>query len=377
MGNNKIGIITYHKFNNCGSMLQAYALQRYLELSGYDAEIINYIIKDNKENKISIINNRIKRFLLSKKRKTMIFKMKHSELIKKNKESFEKFYNNYIKLGDKLYNTEEELKKDLPRYDVYMVGSDQMWNPYIKIRSDAFYLSFVPEKLKKVSYAPSIGGNVISEKYQMQMKKYLQKFDFLSCRDKKGCEILSKLLKREVTHVVDPTLLLDENEWKKIESKVEEVEENFILCYFLGNKKENIDFANKLGKEKNCKVYYIYTLANDIIDGNEYLFNVGPQEFIWLIRHAKYVCTDSFHGTIFSINFNKNFYAFTKRKDGEGSDNNRIYGILQEFNLENRLMNNGLHYEIKEINDIEYTEIVPILNEKIERSKEYLSKALK
>ncbi len=97
-----------------------------------------------------------------------------------------------------------------------MVGSDQMWNPYIKkYVLMHFILVLCQKKVKKVSYAPSIGGNVISEKYQMQMKKYLQKFDFLSCRDKKGCEILSKLLKREVTHVVDPTLLLDENEWKK------------------------------------------------------------------------------------------------------------------------------------------------------------------
>ena len=371
----RIGIITYHKFYNCGSMLQAYALQKYLEMQNFDSEIINYIIADNSESKIQILINRIKRILIPEKRKTMVFKARNSKLMQEHKKSFDKFYDKYIKLSKEKYSTEKELRENLPIYDIYAVGSDQMWNPYVKIRSNAFYLSFVPDEMKKISYAPSIGGNFIAKEKQENMKKYLEKFDYLSCRDEKGCEILSKLLNRKVEHVVDPTLLLDKEEWSKIGCPVDGIDREYILCYFLGNKKENIKFANELGKRTNKKVYYIYTLANDIIDENNYLFNVGPQEFIWLIKNAQCICTDSFHGTIFSMNFKKDFYSFTKRKDGEGSDNNRIYGILKEFGLENRLINDKNNREINEIEPIDYSKINPILNKEIQKSKEYLVEA--
>ena len=335
----KVGIITYHKFYNYGSMLQAFALEEYLNNNGANAEIINYIIKDRKESKKDILFSRIKRIFKPTKRKTMMFKLRNPNIIKKHKEKFDTFYNKYMKLGDKEYGTEKQLEDDLPDYDIYMVGSDQMWNPYIKIRSDAFYLSFVPDNKTKVSYAPSIGGNIIADKYLEEMKKYLKNFNYLSCRDEVGSEILSKALNRKVETVVDPTLLLNKEEWSKFAKKEIGVDEKYIVCYFLGNKKENIQYAIDLGKRCGIKVYFIYSLANDLIDGLNYLFDVGPQEFLWLIKNAQYVCTDSFHGTIFSLNFNKQFYSFSKRKDGEGSDNNRIYGLLEKLNLKERLIN--------------------------------------
>ncbi len=372
----KIGIITYHKFYNYGSMLQAFALQRYLEDNGSDAEIINYTIKDNKEKKSDILLSRLKRIFNPIKRKTMIFKLKNPTIIQSHKERFDDFYSKYIKLGNKEYSTEKELKENLPNYDIYMVGSDQMWNPYIKIRSSAFYLSFVPNDKMKVSYAPSIGGKIISDTYQKEMKQYLEKFKYLSCRDKIGSEILSKLLNRQVETVVDPTLLLSKNEWSKIAKPKENIEEKYIVCYFLGNKKENIKWAIDFGKKLGVKVYFIYSLANDILEGLDYLFDVGPQEFLWLIKNAQYVCTDSFHGTIFSINFNKQFFSFTKRKDGEGSDNNRIYQVLEEFNIKDRLIKNTYDSNITE-NDIDYDKVDKILEEKISDSKKYLEQIIR
>ena len=367
----KIGIITYHKFYNYGSMLQAFALQRYLEDNGADAEIINYTIKDNKENKGDILVSRLRRMFNPIKRETMFFKLKNPAIIQSHKERFDDFYSKYIKLGNKEYATEKELKEDLPNYDIYMVGSDQMWNPYIKIRSNAFYLSFVPDDKIKVSYAPSIGGKIISNIYQKEMKQYLERFDYLSCRDKIGSEILSKLLNREVKTVVDPTLLLNRDYWSKLLKPKENIEERYIVCYFLGNKRENIEWAINLGKKLGIKVYFIYSLANDIIKGLNYLFDVGPQEFLWLIKNAQYVCTDSFHGTIFSINFGKQFFSFTKRKDGEGSDNNRIYQVLEEFGITDRLIKNEKNLNLVD-NNIEYDKVDKILEEKIKESKKYL-----
>ena len=367
----KIGIITYHKFYNYGSMLQAFALQRYLEDNGADAEIINYTIKDNKENKGDILVSRLRRMFNPIKRETMFFKLKNPAIIQSHKERFDDFYSKYIKLGNKEYATEKELKEDLPNYDIYMVGSDQMWNPYIKIRSNAFYLSFVPDDKIKVSYAPSIGGKIISNIYQKEMKQYLERFDYLSCRDKIGSEILSKLLNREVKTVVDPTLLLNRDYWSKLLKPKENIEERYIVCYFLGNKRENIEWAIKKEKKLGIKVYFIYSLANDIIKGLNYLFDVGPQEFLWLIKNAQYVCTDSFHGTIFSINFGKQFFSFTKRKDGEGSDNNRIYQVLEEFGITDRLIKNEKNLNLVD-NNIDYDKVDKILEEKINESKKYL-----
>ena len=184
--------------------------------------------------------------------------------------------------------------------------------------------------------------------------------------------MLTSLLGKKVEHVLDPTLLLKEEDWMKIERKYD-VPEKYILCYCLGEKKEVRAFAKQLGKAHNIPVFYIPSNYRDLLYGNT-LFGVGPLEFLYLFRHATYICTDSFHGTIFSINFRKNFYSFYKRKGGRQSgDNSRIFQILNEFSLINRLKDDKFEEEL----DIDYKNIIDdYLEQEREHSFSFLKQIL-
>ena len=217
-----------------------------------------------------------------------------------------------------------------------------------------------------------MGDYSLTEEQKRIYKKYLYSFKFVSCREKVNASMLTSLLGKKVEHVLDPTLLLKEEDWMKIERKYD-VPEKYILCYCLGEKKEVRAFAKQLGKAHNIPVFYIPSNYRDLLYGNT-LFGVGPLEFLYLFRHATYICTDSFHGTIFSINFRKNFYSFYKRKGGRQSgDNSRIFQILNEFSLINRLKDDKFEEEL----DIDYKNIIDdYLEQEREHSFSFLKQIL-
>lgn len=372
----KVGIMTHHRYYNQGTMLQAYALQRKIELLGYQAELIDY-----KEVKYRPIYERIKNKILHpiktvKEISILVNARTNSDKIQKSKNKYDEFYNN-IKISSKKYTSEKQLKEDLPEYDIYMVGSDQTWNPYLPINTDAYYLSFVPDNKTRVSYAPSIGGKDIPEEKNKVIKLELIKFKHISCRESKGCKLLEKILDRKVEEVLDPTFLLPIEEWKKISKTTLEEDEKYMICYFLGDVKNNIKNAERTAKLLGLKPYYIYTYDSRIKKNLNYLYDVGPAEFLGLIRNAQFVCTDSFHGSVFSIIFNKQFFSFTKRKDKGVSDNNRIYELLKLFNLNNRYISQEKIVKNSDISKIDYKNVNSILNNRKIQSEEFLEKCLK
>lgn len=375
----KVGIMTYFDFYNQGTMLQAYALEKKIIDYGYEAEIINYTLKDkNKPLFLKIKYKILHIFTYLKSTNKYFYNFINKEKIHLRNNKYKEFLKNKIKLSKNIYNSEEELRKSPPEYDIYMVGSDQTWNPYLQINSKAFYLDFVEDFEKKVTYAPSIGISNISEEKALEMKKYLVGIKHLSCRDYIGAELISKLVNRKVKKVLDPTLLINSNEWDKIIKKPNIKDEKYILCYFLGSNNTNIKFAEQLSKNVNIKIFYIYNDETVIDPKKSYLYDVGPSEFLYLIRNAEYVCTDSFHGTVFSIIYKKQFYSFTKKDDGEKSDNNRIYELLNEFKLKDRYINKSKIYDnINKRNEINYNEVYKILEEKKEESEKYLKSILK
>lgn len=199
-----------------------------------------------------------------------------------------------------------------------------------------FFLNFISESKKKYSYAPSFGTTELSLNYLKNIRISLKQFNKISCREKEIAVKISNLIQKEVTPVVDPTLLLDRTEWEKVCKPMADMPSKYILCYILGEKKSISSFAEKLGKVEKLPVYYILTRPC-YLEKENYLSGVGPGEFISLIMNASFVCTDSFHGSIFCINLNIPFYSFTKRdsKDSK-NDNDRILLVLKEFGLENR-----------------------------------------
>ena len=257
-------------------------------------------------------------------------------------------------------------------FDAFMVGSDQTWGEARYLPNSPYFLDGIDDKYPKLSYAPSIGTTHISDTYLSVLVEKLSKFQALSCREKTNCKLLSSKLEREVSYVLDPTFMLSADEWGRMATMPSDPIEikHYILCYILGEKQNISDYAEKLGIEKGLPVYYIVTRPL-YLQKKHHLF-VTPESFLWLIKNAVYVITDSFHGTILSINFNTQFYSFTKRDGLNTDDNDRIVEILSTLNLVNRYKDGGTTFE----QDIDFNEVNPIVDHYREESLFYLRKTI-
>ena len=340
----RVAIISPHFWPNYGTMLQAYALQNVIEQWGYKSEYISY---QGRLMGIRHFTNIAKKLVMNPAYALKKFRGKvkmdncdyffHDENFASTWKAFVQWHNHLIHYTSNIHN-HQTLHQLNQRYDLFIVGSDQTWSPFANMNYATFYynfLCFVDDNRKKVSYAPSFGTFNLSEEYKRKVLKALKSFNFISCRETKGARWLSESLGREVKGVLDPTLLLAAEDWERV-SRPMQMPEKYVLCYCLGGKKCVSDFAEKVGEQERLPVYYILTRP-DYLQNENCISGVGPGEFLTLIRKAKYVCTDSFHGTIFCINFNIPFFSFTKREESDKqNDNERIQNILSEFSLENR-----------------------------------------
>lgn len=374
----KIALIAPYKEYNYGTVLQAYALQKKIIELGFDAEYLNFspLIP---QPFLRRVLGRVKRAVLGGWRA-----IKQGELDDDSFSSspefvdFSKGFDSFV--GS--YIIESKIKYNpitLPmctEYDAYMVGSDQTWSEARTRTSkeSIYFLDCINTTFPKLSYAPSLGTTHISEEYQHILKDKLIEFNSLSCREKTNCKLLSKLLDRKVSYVLDPTLLLNTIEWDIISQSIERYgvkKKQYILCYILGEKKNISDFAEQLGKKKGLKVYYIVTRPLYLQKPNRIF--ATPETFLSLIREADTVITDSFHGSIFSINFGTQFYSFTKRESKEDVDNDRILEVLSTFNLEDRFRTDG---DMSFNPDVDYSEIHLLLNRYRQQSMDYLTRTL-
>lgn len=372
----KIGLISYHKDYNYGTLLQAYALSEIIDKMGYTSEYISYEAKQSKsffKRFVSAIRYLFTDFksLLEKTVARKAYDFFNNEDFLSTKVAFEEFYKNHIPHSDMIY-TNQNLGIINSRYTNFIVGSDQTWSPFLCNGDSIFFLKNIGNNELKNSYAPSLGTNNFPQNQENLYKNELSTFNYLSCREKSGCEILERITNKKVEHVVDPTLLLNPKQWRSIMTPYE-IKQPYILCYFLGDKAYVSEFAETLGKEKKIKVYYIVSSPTYLSKKNR-LIGVSPQEFLFLIDNASYVCTDSFHGSLFSINFQKQFYSFLKR-DGNSKnlDNGRIPALLKEFNLEIYLKENG---DFTFENPIDYSTVIKILDNRKIHSSQYLEKIL-
>lgn len=377
MRSKSVGIITYHHYYNYGTMLQAYALQKECELLGFQSEIIDFKQNNNPTAKelLAIRIKRLPAYIREHKKYSTLasFKEKFSE----RKQAYEEFYAKNLKVGSHTYTNSKELNDNPPVYDGYVVGSDQTWNPYVANNPEAFYLSFVHDEKKKGSYAPSLAVSQLTDEQKSRFREKLLGFSYLSCREAAGAKLLEETLGRPVINVLDPTLLLNADEWNKI-STVLQQEEPYILTYFLGDVKAHRVFVHRLAERTGLKVIAIPVSYLDIIDPVSENRWVGPDQFLSLISNAEYVCTDSFHGTMFSINFGVKFFSFCKTKDAEqSSENSRLYSALELFDLSLRLVNEKNEEElINTLPEIDYEKAYKLLNVEREKSIAYLREML-
>lgn len=370
-----IGIITYHHYYNYGTMLQALALQEKVEQLGYQAELIDFK-QDNSLSRYEMLKLRIKRMpVYIKERKKYRALADSREKIKEKNELFEQFYKTYLHVGKKKYTTTQQLMENPPVYDGYVVGSDQTWNPFVANSPEAFFLPFVENKSKKGSYGPSLAVKSLSDEKEKEYRKKLSNFSFLSCREQDGAQLLSRITQKEVKCVLDPTLLLSAKEWGKY-CEFEIPKEPYILVYFLGEKSEHRRAVEKIQKLTNWKIISLPAAYLEMENNDYKKVWGGPKEFLSLIRGAALICTDSFHGTMFSINFQRNFFSFCKSSDSEeSSENSRLYSALNIFGLSNRIIHNMDNLTAEDIS-IDYKNVTPILEEQRRDSIEYLENML-
>ena len=374
----RIAIVSPYKGYNYGTVLQAYALQRKIEEFGFDAEYLQFSPQIHSSRWKKILRKALSFVRPNKKHVKNVglddYSFFYTPDFREFVKGFDYFISSRIKESETRFNP-DSLRK-CRDYVAYIVGSDQTWGEGRTLKNPIYFLNYIDERYPRFSYAPSIGTTHISQEYLKVLRENLPRFQFLSCRELTNCKLLSKEIGRDVSYVLDPTLLLTSEEWNQIAEKHPDEslkKKQYILCYILGEKKSISDYAEKLGKEKSLPVYYIVTRPL-YLKKEKHIF-ATPETFLGLVRDADTVITDSFHGTIFSINFNTQFYSFTKRENDanvKDRDNDRIVEILQNFDLSNRYREKDFKIET----DIDYIQINQILKENRKKSLQYIDRML-
>lgn len=365
---NKVGIVTLNGYFNYGNRLQNYALQEVLK--SYENEVETIWIEEEKPNSNNL--GLIRKAMGVIKRPTNIIRkinnIRYLDKLNLERElRFKVFSEKYIK--ESSYNiTENHLPdKYLDRYNYFITGSDQVWNPYFTNASPLYFLTFAPTN-KRIAYSPSFGISDIPREHVEDYKKWLSDMSFLSVREEAGASIIKRLTGREAPVLADPTLLLNKDDWLSIaEPAADKPNDDFILTYFLGEiSKDTQKLINRYRKEYNLKVI---NLANPKYRD---FYLTDPSEFLDYINTAKLFVTDSFHGAVFSILFETPFVV-TDRKGQLPSMNSRITTLLSTFGLEHRHVNK---VNKNELMNLGFAHIQPILNEERAKAFEYLNTAL-
>ena len=323
--NKKIAIMTWHTFNNYGGVLQAYALRKKLiGLGNNQVDFVNYL-PTCKNIKISskFSFHFAKEFISKKKLNNKLYLI--------TDEKFDAFRNKYFTMSKKAY-TKKTLFALNAEYDKFICGSDQIWSP--ALFDENYFLSFVQNDDKKIAYAPSIGLNeIVDESTKVLMRELISHIPHLSVREERGQKIIEELIGKKPKVVLDPTLLLSKEEWKSQFNLENFNKKNYVLVYCLGDMKKAYQIAKKMKKD----IIVIPKTYADYAKHQKESCIPSPVEFLKLIYHADMVITDSFHGTVFSMNFNVPFIVLKRFKDDQSSQNSRIYSILKMMQLEDRL----------------------------------------
>jgi len=326
--NKKIGVITWHYYGNFGSMLQAYSLCETLKNFG-DVKIINY-----KNPKKVRLENGISRFLKFLMANTI------GLFIKRFRYRFLCFEIQYF-AETKLLSTKTQLENEARRFDCIICGSDQIWAP--NVFNPIYMLNFTDSAtVKKVSYAASIGLNDIPDNLVCEYSHLLSDFVAISVRENEGAELLKRKCNiKNVSVVLDPTLLICKESYRKIEKKVKVLNEHtneYIFCYFLNSNHNYEARVKEYASRNGLKLVGWSANYNDKSWLGDYHW-IGPCEFLWLVDHAKTVITDSYHGTIFSLIFGKNFFTFERfKQDDPINQNSRLNQLNIFFNIKNRII---------------------------------------
>ncbi len=348
--------MTFHRAINYGAMLQAVALQQSIKRMGYESELIDYVDKLYEHYKISYqTSNIFKTFL----------KYFLSMKIRLKNKRFEQFLLTNANLSEQAYSKNTIRNIDENAYSVFFTGSDQVFNPEIIDYDENYLLGFVHNKYKCNSYAASIGLSELSKNQQEWLKDYIKDYHKILIREKTGKNILHEMGIENSILVADPTFLLTKKEWEMMEHKIN-ISKHYILCYGFRKNEYMENCAKMLSQEKNIPIYVISDKIVFNKSSKKQLRGIGPAEWLYLIHHADYIITNSFHGMIFSFIYQKQVWV-ADSNDGTFS---RMEDFLNEMGCHKQIVRSREKQIIE--NSIDYEVVNPKLKAYVLKSKNVL-----
>lgn len=381
-----IGVCIKYFHENYGGMLQAYATVAMLEKRGVNYELIRYNKHYSLCQKLKQIPRLFNIILLNDKKESLrkrIGKKKHPDFARNDSvrlAAFAKFRDDkFVKLSP-VFVGFRNLCKGAKRYNAVITGSDQLWSP-AGLPTNFYNLMFVPEDIRKISISSSFGVKYIPWYQTSRTRKYLKRIEYISMRENRGSEIVKELTGREVPTILDPVFLFNEKEWEQLVPVKIEFGEPYIFAYFLG---DNVEYRNKVkeaAKELGCKIVVLRHL-DQYVDADEDFgdyapYNVDPGCFLNLLRGAAYVCTDSFHGSAFSIIHHKQCIIFNRYTKNSGySKNSRIDTLCENLRLQDRRFNPNMKLASQIQKKIDYEFVDENLIRLKKKTNEYLDEAL-
>ncbi|WP_251212528.1 polysaccharide pyruvyl transferase family protein [Adlercreutzia murintestinalis] len=385
-----IAIASCYDKHNYGSVLQAYATQFAIAQLGFDVITLN---KDGLTAQLRVNRSRYYRrnildlsmyrakkgFVLHRLRKKLDPRFK--EKMDERKEAFDAFIGEHFSLAPEV-PTFAALSEYCEQFSSVVVGSDQLWLP-VNIAGDYYTLSFVPEGVNKVSYATSFGVSRLPEFYFQEMAHYLSGYHAISVREESGQKIVAEM-GYDCEVVADPTLLLSRDDWDKLaDGGLQVSKEPYVFCYFMGKNIWNRECAKRLAQASGCKIIAVshldeYVAYDDRGFADYQPYRVGPAQWLDLIKGAAYVCTDSFHGTVFASLYNKTLFVFRRHEQmGTQSTNSRLDTLLKRLGLGKRMCGTKDHFESIIEEPVDFSRVNRSIVQYRDSSAKWLASALR
>lgn len=366
----KIGTVTFHCSNNYGAVLQSIALVEKLNSMGHDARIIDYRPKY----KTDAYNP----FSIKKKYRTIkhfLYEMYSIPTKHKVDKEFKRFNNKHMLTWEGKYYTSSEVLNNPPDLDVVITGSDQVWNPESLGAVDkVYFLGFGAENIKRISYAPSFGTAKVDERFRNEISAHIKNLNSVSVREIEGKKHIREMTGIEALHVLDPVFLLEKEKWNKYSDNTINMDEPYLLLYARERSQLLSASAVRIAKEKNLRIINISKILMGLSKYDKNIFGIGPGHFLELFRNASVVCTNSFHGTAFSIIYEKPFVVIPHR-----TRNTRIESILNTLDMSSQQITDIKQFDKASVDDlINYNleRVKSLLNYEREKSITFLSNAL-
>ena len=331
----KTGLVTFYHIHHYGALLQAAATERAVESLGHTCEIIDYYVNQNND----LFRAPTGLGSAAADAHTAL----HYRPLKARYQRFEDFSRRWLRVSPHRFESLEELRAAELPYDLILSGSDQIWNPTIfpDGRFDPVFFGAFSSR-RKIAYAPSLGVPRIPDGMEAELRGYLEGFSHLSAREEQGARILRQLTGREdVPVVLDPTLLLDREDWARMAAEPPCAGRGYILCYCISGPGPLEPYIRRLAEETGLPVVQLCGVRRKVHPKARCVLDAGPAEFLGLFRDAAFVCTNSFHGTVFSLQFQKPFFTAVSPRELAEPETSRTFSLLSRLGLTERIVGKG------------------------------------